>query len=1137
MPNLPLITQLEQGLTFKRASIFRQTELTYSDGIFCLSADGQSYFVAKDTFIQQLAKEDGSSTLEPSAMTNLSQRLQIVDLLAKPVDLGMPDEMVRIKGLLEHNGQLIVTYISFYDGTADERNNIVVFRDSSDLANTQLDGPFQLEGGARCAGSMSLIPDIHQPSFGGEIVSTAPTAAIVGRLSSGPSAASFSPSDVSGSGVTDEDTLPVRPADVGEEILTYPLGPTILYNKNLFPDSLVLPENRASDLLIAKNISDSNGDRVVPDLWTIQSSVAYAFTIEESNTYVCIGYVGGTTGIPRFEPSDNVPVAESGIIYKDKRWEYKNGVYSQSEAGGGYDLFVQDDRDAYYWLYDMADIEAIRAGTLEPHDARPYQYGVLNMPTLGSPRTEANVFTASSGHYDPVSKTLYLSQASRFINGYDNYPVVLEFDVDIDVLLGATPPRILDIESPLKVITGNTVTAQVNVTESGTGNTYTYLWTSTNTDIVLVGTDTEQVSYVSPVTTGDLAITLTCEVLGQDGVTTVAESTTVVKTSYSFPEDFDLVATRTVNQGVVNSNQSDFEVLLSGATLSANSDRLLALLSSNGDNVRLSLDTEGLQQLPLDLADYVEGDINSLSIRTKIDLLESSDVSVSVWVGPKDAPSNELDVNYGRVAAYSDNMEMALNLREKEGGNKSALDAVGNHTPTYIGFSPRTGEQLSQTFMTNVPAGFADGLNIGNNPMALNTGFTMTTVIIREQFGSLFGGDNSSIPADRRLYWVIVDDSGLSRILVGGVEAAIGTTPLLAGTLYHLAISWDGAHYRGYVNGELDFEVADSTPPLDVTTNTDSPNHVGVQFNSANTYQRPLRADMDEFHVWSGTAKSSDRVKLEYVNKVTPELFWGAYTTVRNQLPDAGASTVSEAIKGQRVALSGEDASDIDGTIVSYLWEDSTIGGSGLIINDPTSVVASFDTLESESASFVEVSLTVTDNEGGIGVSYRGFNLLSSDVTNIITVNEPNQTIEFGDVIPTFTSSIADSNGNPVTGSAVESGDTINTTPTDTTIFERYFDFPGAPRVTRTVTVLAAGSATTSSIVLDLTAPTSGEQIPDGNYSTDFDLATGELIVRRNVTFNGGVSSAIVLDVPVGTSVTYTVSDTENVGQNSGVTA
>jgi len=64
---------------------------------------------------------------------------------------------------------------------------------------------------------------------------------------------------------------------------------------------------------------------------------------------------------------------------------------SDGNVCGGPCPYDADDYYNYYWLWDVNDLLAVKNGTLNPHDVRPYDYGVFNAP-----------FGASTGAYDRV---------------------------------------------------------------------------------------------------------------------------------------------------------------------------------------------------------------------------------------------------------------------------------------------------------------------------------------------------------------------------------------------------------------------------------------------------------------------------------------------------------------------------------------------------------------------------------------------------------------------------------------------------------------------------------------------------------------------------------------------------------------
>ena len=84
--------------------------------------------------------------------------------------------------------------------------------------------------------------------------------------------------------------------------------------------------------------------------------------------------------------------------------------------------------------------------------------------------------------------------------------------------------------------------------------------------------------------------------------------------------------------------------------------------------------------------------------------------------------------------------------------------------------------------------------------------------------------------------------------------------------------------------------------------------------------------------------------------------------TPANQAPNANAGPDRAVDAGSTVTLDGSGSSDSDGTIVSYLWEQTT--GPTVSLSNPAQASASFVASQVEMTITLTFRLTVTDDDG-----------------------------------------------------------------------------------------------------------------------------------------------------------------------------
>jgi chitinase len=143
-----------------------------------------------------------------------------------------------------------------------------------------------------------------------------------------------------------------------------------------------------------------------------------------------------------------------------------------------------------------------------------------------------------------------------------------------------------------------------------------------------------------------------------------------------------------------------------------------------------------------------------------------------------------------------------------------------------------------------------------------------------------------------------------------------------------------------------------------------------------------------------------------------------------NKIPDANAGDDQSLDEKQTVNLTGS-GSDMDGTIVSYQWQQ-TVGQPSVTIASPSSAVASFfapDVITDTTFSFI---LIVTDNNGAtttdtVDILVRNVNVLpEANAGTNISADE--------NIVVTLSGSASDADGSIVDYSWTQSGGSVSVT-------------------------------------------------------------------------------------------------------------
>ncbi|MFH1729907.1 MAG: C1 family peptidase [Pseudomonadota bacterium] len=116
-----------------------------------------------------------------------------------------------------------------------------------------------------------------------------------------------------------------------------------------------------------------------------------------------------------------------------------------------------------------------------------------------------------------------------------------------------------------------------------------------------------------------------------------------------------------------------------------------------------------------------------------------------------------------------------------------------------------------------------------------------------------------------------------------------------------------------------------------------------------------------------------------------------------NNLPTASAGPDQTVDESESVSLNGANSSDADGTIVSYLWSQSS--GTTVTLSSVAAASPTFDSPNvGENGEALVFNLTVTDNDGGQDVDSCIVNVTWINVAPVADAGD-NQTVEEGDIV------------------------------------------------------------------------------------------------------------------------------------------
>ena len=349
-PALKTISMLNyQGAFRLPGGTFGTSEFGYALGTLAFNAARNSLFFAGHETQESIAEISipALSTSEVLGDLNTATVLQdFVKVVGTGVGTNTPANVIdRVGGMECVGNELFLNGFNDYDGGGGMVDTTLLFRDSSDIANSTVDGYFQITDSARAAGYISPIPAERQADLGGTHLSGQSGLNIITRTSAGPSAYAWTPGDV---GAATSGAIPAV------QLAYYPT------DRRLHNDAF--------------NASKANA------MWTFASRASYGLVVPGTKTVLNLGWSGGHLG---------------GLGYKITQ--------DEGYTCPGYCPFIAQDQSPFFWLYNTDDLKAVKDGSAS-YTPRPYSYGKITTPfTVGKDQK------IGGGTYDEANGLMYIS--------------------------------------------------------------------------------------------------------------------------------------------------------------------------------------------------------------------------------------------------------------------------------------------------------------------------------------------------------------------------------------------------------------------------------------------------------------------------------------------------------------------------------------------------------------------------------------------------------------------------------------------------------------------------------------------------------------------------------------------------------
>lgn len=419
--NLPLFQiqdlQFEGGFNIPSGN-FGVSNSNYSVGIIEYNPVNHSLFLVSHDHENAIGEFSIPALVNSTDHTQLNTATNIqgyVQVLDSPTN-GNPQAIDRISGMKLIDNKLIVNGVEWYDAPANNTNTTIVIDNAANLQNSTVQGYYSLQGAAHAAGWITPVPSDWQPLIGSEyITGSSSKYSINGRLAIGVSAFGF-----------DHTVFQQPPSGIipTTTFLDYSLANPLYEDYS----SYQRPDRNLTQVLGSTHSGHTFADAMATvgtnDLWTDESQASFGMIIPGTRTYFSIGHSGGHN---------------SGIGYK--------ATQNNGNLCGGPCPYDADDYYNYYWLWDVNDLLAVKNGTMNAYDVRPYDYGVFNAPYQYDTYTQSPEFhEIRGGTFDPATGMIYLTIYDGGSFGtYSRLPAIAAYKVaptqytnlDISVLMEA----------------------------------------------------------------------------------------------------------------------------------------------------------------------------------------------------------------------------------------------------------------------------------------------------------------------------------------------------------------------------------------------------------------------------------------------------------------------------------------------------------------------------------------------------------------------------------------------------------------------------------------------------------------------------------------------------------------------------
>lgn len=370
-------------INFKYLGAFRfstetagESRMAYINGSFAVSSNGTTLYAVgheQHQAIGEFAIPELKVSDKPQDL-NMAMNIQPFSrILFNKKRLNNSQNLDRISGLEEIEGELFVNAVEYYDAPGDNTLTTFIIRQPTNLKKSNVDGLFTLNGRVHSAGWTSKLPTKWAKVFSASYLhGYAANYAINSRLSMGPTA--FVSYIDNFAGVDEKNGL--------------------------------IPTRRLMDFSIKRPImKDLYNKTRKNDVWTELSNAYYGFILPNSSQYLVIGNSGGH---------------KSGVGYK--------AVQANGKRCNGPCALNSKDYYNYFWIFDVNDFIKVQEKKLKHWSLKPAKHGRLTLPFAPKNGTKNTI----GADFDPLTERLYimLENVDKSQSRFEAAPVMLVYQME-----------------------------------------------------------------------------------------------------------------------------------------------------------------------------------------------------------------------------------------------------------------------------------------------------------------------------------------------------------------------------------------------------------------------------------------------------------------------------------------------------------------------------------------------------------------------------------------------------------------------------------------------------------------------------------------------------------------------------------